>query len=545
MIHTANTYRTIDDAFQAVAGRRPDLACVSVPPSSGRNYAAGGLEWTYGELADRVEIAATAYSRAGYGHGHRVALLLENRPDFLVHFLALNRLGIGVIPVNPDYRRRDLTHLFENSGCDLAVVLDYRTIDIGEVATNLDPVVPVVGLSAFGDLPTAGRRTAGTSPGRESEAVLLFTSGTSGMPKGCVIDNEYLCYAGERYLRAGGMMAVRPESDRLYNPLPLFYANSVAISNPAMILSGNCMIFPDRFHPRSFWQDLIATRATMIHYLGIIPPVMIGQPEIPEERQHSVRFGVGAGIDPAVHAAFEERFGFPLIEVWGMSEVGIVTAANHDPRHIDTHTIGQPLWDAEVALESESGISMSGPATGELLVRRSGEDPRRGFFRGYSGDPQATTEAWRDGWFHTGDMVRREENGVLHFVDRKKNMIRRSGQNISAAEVEACLRELPAVAQAAVLAVDDELREEEVFACVVPQPATGRDHATAQEIFDGCLKQLAYFKVPAWLLFVEELPTTATQKLRKADIFAADEDPRQRQDVYDFRSSKQRMLIRC
>jgi crotonobetaine/carnitine-CoA ligase len=544
MMHASTNHHTLDDAFQTVVKRSPELACVAVPPAPGRDYAPDGLDWSYGDLAEHIEAAVAAYVRAGYGHGHRVALLLENRPDFLVHFLALNRLGMCAIPVNPDYRQRDLTHLFEHSACDLAVVLDHRVADISAVTERLDPAVPVVGLSAFSDLARARRRAAGGAAGRDSEAVLLFTSGTSGMPKGCTIDNEYLYYAAERYLRAGGMMSVRPECERLYNPLPLFYANSVSISNPAMILSGNCMIFPDRFHPKTFWRDLIATRATMIHYLGIIPPVMMAQPDCAEERAHSVRFGIGAGIEPAMHAAFEQRFGFPLIEVWGMSELGIATAASHEPRHIDTHSIGDPLWDAEIALENEDGISLAGPAIGEFLVRRRGDDPRRGFFRGYSGDPQATEEAWRGGWFHTGDVVRRDEAGVMHFVDRKKNMIRRSGQNIAAAEVEACLRDVPGIAQVAVLAVPDELREEEVMACIVPHQGAARDDAAAQAIFDICLRQLAYFKVPAWLLFVDELPTTATQKLQKAAIFAAGEDPRQRQGVYDFRASKQRVVTK-
>jgi crotonobetaine/carnitine-CoA ligase len=536
-------FGTLDDAFRSVATRSPGLACLCVPPAPGRDYAPDGLEWSYGELAARVEATAQAYARAGYGAGHRVALLLENRPDFMVHFLALNRLGICVVPVNPDYRQRDLAHLFEHSACELAVVLDHRVADIRAVTESLDPAVPVAGLSELSDIPRARRRSSVSPAGRDGEAVLLFTSGTSGMPKGCMIDNEYLFYAGERYLRAGGLMNVRSECERLYNPLPLFYANSVSISNPAMILSANCMIFPDRFHPKTFWRDLVATRATMIHYLGIIPPVMMRQPQTPDERAHSVRFGIGAGIEPALHAAFEKRFGFPLIEVWGMSEVGIVTAANREPRHIDTRSIGQSLWEAEVALEDEDGvISLSGPCAGELLVRREGPDPRRGFFRGYSREPGATEEAWRGGWFHTGDVVRRDEAGVLHFVDRKKNMIRRSGQNIAAAEVEACLRALPGVAGVAVLAVADELREEEVLACIVPQADAARDEAAARAIFDASLEQLAYFKVPAWLLFVDELPITATQKLRKTDIFTAGEDPRQRPGIHDFRALKQRAV---
>lgn len=533
-------WKTLDDAFQAVVNEAPQLACVAVPPSSGRNYAPDGLEWTYGDLADRVDLSATTYGRAGYGHGHRVALLLENRPEFMVHFLALNRLGVCVVPINPDYRFRDMEHLFAKSECDLAVVLDHRVADTSEVAQSLKPAVPVIGLSNFVALPPARCPSLATSAGRNSEAVLLFTSGTSGMPKGCMIGNEYLFYAGERYLRAGGLMSVRRAGERLYNPLPLFYANSVSISNPAMILSANCMIFPDRFHPKTFWRDLLATRATMIHYLGIIPSVMLDLPTDPDERAHDVRFGIGAGIAPALHAEFEKRFGFPLIEVWGMSEMGIATAAYREPRYVDTRTIGEPLWDSEIALGDDQGKILAGPATGELLVRRRGADPRKGFFLGYTGDPDETEEIWQDGWFHTGDFVQRDEDGVLYFVDRKKNMIRRSGQNIAAAEVEACLREIPGVAGVAVLAVQDELREEEVLACVVPAAGTPRDKAAARAIVEDSLKKLAYFKAPAWLVFVEQLPTTATHKLRKTDIFPAGEDPRGREDVFDFRPLKQR-----
>ena len=533
-------HRTLDAAFQAVAGRKPGLACIAVPPAKGRDYAPDGLEWSYGETAERVEAAAQAYAKAGYGHGHRVALLLENRPDFLVHFLALNRLGCCAIPINPDYRAHDMAYLLEHSGSDLAVVLDHRVADVHAVAQGIAGQPPVCGLSALAGLPRARRAALAMPPGRASETVLLYTSGTTGLPKGCMIDNEYLFYAAERYNRAGGAMAVRPEAERLYNPLPLFYANSVSISNPAMILGGNCMIFPDRFHPKSFWADLIATRASMIHYLGIIPPVMMNMPESPEERQHGVRCGIGAGIDPALHGAFERRFGFPLIEVWGMSELGIVTAANHEPRHIESRSIGQPLWDAEVALQDDSGILVQDEGIGELVVRRQGDDPRKGFFREYFRDPETTADAWRGGWFHTGDIVRRDAQGVLHFLDRKKHMIRRSGQNIAAAEIEACLRELPGIAEVAVLAVPDELREEEVMACIIPRPGADTDQAAAKAIVEACLARLAYFKVPAWILFVASLPTTATQKLQKTQIFQAGEDPRQRAGVFDFRALKQR-----
>ena len=178
---------------------------------------------------------------------------------------------------------------------------------------------------------------------------------------------------------------------------------------------------------------------------------------------------------------------------------------------------------------------------GELLVRWAGaEGPRHGFFSGYLKDARATEEAWRGGWFHTGDTVRQTEDGMLVFVDRKKNIIRRSGENVAAAEVEAVLQAHEAVAQVAVLAVPDELREEEVMACVVPMPEADPDAALADRLMDWCLERLAYFKAPGWILFVESLPTTGTQKVQKTQIFPRGEDPRRRPGALDLRGRKKR-----
>jgi crotonobetaine/carnitine-CoA ligase len=177
---------------------------------------------------------------------------------------------------------------------------------------------------------------------------------------------------------------------------------------------------------------------------------------------------------------------------------------------------------------------------GELVVRCAGPDPRRGFFSGYLKNAEATEEAWRGGWFHTGDVVRQAEDGMLYFVDRKKNIIRRSGENIAAAEVEAALQAHEAVAQVAVLAVPDEIREEEVMACVVPMAGVAADATLAQRLFDWCMGKLAYFKAPGWILFVPSLPTTGTQKVQKAQIFPLGEDPRRRPGAIDLRAGKKR-----
>lgn len=529
--------RTLAHAFEAAAAAAAALPCVIVPPMPGRSYHPDGLEWSYGELAEIVQGLIDRYAARGWGHGHRVALLLENRPEFMAHFLALNRLGICVVPVNPDYRRDDLTYLFDHSGSDLVVAVSHRVAELSAIAP-----AAVVDAGAFADtLPAAPRPAAGGAPGAGTIGALLYTSGTTGLPKGCMLGNDYFHFAGRRYLAAGGAMAVRHGAERLYNPLPLFYANSLGISNPAMILSRNAMIFPDRFHPGRWWRDLVATRATIVHYLGIVAPVLLAADPVPEERAHAVRFGVGAGLDPAQHAAFEQRFGFPMVEVWGMSEVGIASAANIEPRRIDTRTFGRPLPGIELAIVDEDDEPLAGEAEGELVLRRAdGDDPRRGLFRGYWRDEDTTEVAWRGGWFHTGDIVRRDADGLHHFVDRKKHMIRRSGQNIAAAEVEACLRLHAGVAEVAVIPLPDPLREEEVLACVVARPGVAADTALAEALVAHALERLAYFKAPGWILFLDSLPLTATQKLQKSRIFAAGEDPYGRPGMIDCRAAKQR-----
>jgi acyl-CoA synthetase (AMP-forming)/AMP-acid ligase II len=173
-------------------------------------------------------------------------------------------------------------------------------------------------------------------------------------------------------------------------------------------------------------------------------------------------------------------------------------------------------------------------------VRHSADNPRYGFFSGYLKNEAATEESWRGGWFHTGDVVKQDASGMIFFVDRKKHIIRRAGENIAAAEIEAVLQAHDAVAQVAVVAAPDELREEEVLACIVTMPGIAGDMALAEALFEQCNARLAYFKAPGWVLFLDKLPTTGTQKVQKTQIFAPGEDPRQRAGIIDLRAKKRR-----
>ncbi|MBM3554201.1 MAG: ATP-dependent acyl-CoA ligase [Alphaproteobacteria bacterium] len=540
-------FRTVFEAFLANAARAPGNAFLCAPAKEGRAYHPLGVEYSYAEAVSQVMALQSRYLRAGYGHGHRVALLLENRPEFFFHYLALNGLGVGIVPVNPDYRHEEMLYQMEHSAADLAVTVPERRAAMEAVAQERQAGKPLP-VATPGEVadpaftlarPTAPPPLSGP-PGPESECGLLYTSGTTGRPKGCVLSNFYYLNSGQWYLDMGERLTLRPGQERVYNPLPLYHMNCQAVTATAMILSANCLILPDRFHPASWWKDVVSTRATAIHYLGVVPPLLLNQPKTKEERRHKVRFGLGAGIEPELHRAFEERFGFPLVEVWGMTETGRIFADHIEPRAIETRAFGRPGPGLEAKVVDDDDLELPRGKEGELLVRHSAGEPRRGFFSGYFKNEAATEEAWRGGWFHTGDTVRQDDSGMLIFVDRKKNIIRRSGENIAAAEIEACLQAHEAVAQVAVLAVKDELREEEVMACVVPMKGVAPGPELADKLMAWCLSRLAYYKAPGWWLFVESLPTTGTQKVQKAQIFPPGEDPRGRPGAVDLRPRKRR-----
>jgi acyl-coenzyme A synthetase/AMP-(fatty) acid ligase len=258
-----------------------------------------------------------------------------------------------------------------------------------------------------------------------------------------------------------------------------------------------------------------------------------------------VRFGFGANVDPRHQQVFEQRFGFPLIEGWAMTETGggAVICSSHEPRHVGSRCFGKPRPAIEVRLVDEHDRDVSRGTPGHLLVRRAGDAPRLGFFRGYLKDEAATEAAWRGGWFHTGDVVREGEDGSLHFVDRQKNVIRRSGENIAALEVEACLIDHPDVRQTAVIAAPDPVRDEEVMACVIVAPGIARDATTARALQAWCLERLAYFKAPGYLSFVDALPVTSTNKVQKTQLAALGKDPLNAPLCFDLREFKRRVAV--
>ena len=531
---------TIGAAFAAAVSAHADRPFLAVPANGGRAYLPSGFEMSYGEAGKRIEEFAALYRQAGYGVGHRVATLLENHPEHVLHTLALNSIGVCCVPINPDYRAAEIAYLVDHSEPDLVLTLGAREASMREALAQSGHRPPVVVSEPFsGPLDKARRPASGARPLPETPASILYTSGTTGRPKGCVLSHGYEIAAGAWYASLGGVAGLRTAADRIYNPLPLYHANAGVVSLMGAILTGNCQIQPDRFHPQRWWREVAETGATVVHYLGVIAPVLLKLPPGEHERRHKVRFGIGAGIEPELHAAFEKRFGFPMVELWGMTEMVRVLGDTVEPRQVGTRAFGRAMPGVDVRVVDDEGRDVPGEMHGELLVRHSAATPRRGCFSGYLKDEAATEAAWQGGWFHTGDVVWRGPDGMLHFVERKKNIIRRSGENIAAAEIEAVLLTHPDVQQAAVMAVKDELRDEEVLACVVLKRARAEKEA-ATALFQHCNERLAYYKAPGWIHIVPSLPTTGTQKIQKHSIYPAGSDPRALPDIIDMRALKRR-----
>ena len=503
------------DAFIARARAAPAAAFLVAPASAELTYAPDGFSHSYGEVLRRLETNRQVFAAAGYGPGSRVALLMENRPEFFWTWLALNSLGVAIHPLNPELQAADLAYQFSVVEPDLAIALPEHHRLIRAASATLPLIAPDE------PPPRCARVSAGGKPSGEDACAFLFTSGTTGRPKCCVLSNEYFLGVGRWYVSQGGMATLQDGSEILLTPLPMFHMNALACSTVAMILNGGAIVPLDRFHARRWWHSVADSRATIVHYLGIMPAVLLKLDEELAERAHRLKFGFGSGVDARHHEAFERRFGFPLVEGWAMTETGGggVTSTARGPRHIGQRCMGRPAASMEYRIVDDNGGDVTPGQPGEFLVRTRGGDPRRGFFSGYLKDEAATREAWAGDWFHTGDVVR-SDGESLFFVDRKKNIVRRSGENIAVIEVEGVLETLAAVAGAAVAPVPDEIRGEEVLALIrLRTPPRDTDHARtlARDIAGACAEKLAYFKVPGYVAFVDALPVTATQKLQRAE----------------------------
>ena len=528
-------------AVCASVGEYASRPFLHIPAVCCQSYHDGPIDLSYQELGRRVAKARESYAEAGYRGRHRVALLLENRPDFFVHWFALNALGVSVVPINGEMATEEIAYLLSHSESCLGVSVSSQHAALQDAADAGLLSLPIITVQ---DSPPAAP-AAGEEPtiDEHTECALLYTSGSTGKPKGCILNNEYFLHCGRWYRDLGGLCHLDPGIERLLTPLPLVHMNAMACSTMGMVMTGGCIVQLDRFHPSSWWDTVRKSSASIVHYLGVMPAMLLNaDPVGDEDFSGQVKFAFGAGVNPSHHAAFEARFGFPLIEGWAMTESGCGGAiiANREPRHIGSCCFGKAPVGLEFRLVDERGNDVAPGEQGELLVRAVGDDPWRGFFSGYLKNDEATAEALADGWLHTGDIVRVGEDGSMHFVDRRKNVIRRSGENISALEVEAVMSQSPIVDSVVVVPVPDEVRGDEVFAAVIPKPDLDATEQLAIELFQHCYDALIYYKTPGYIRFAAQLPLTASGKLQRGELKTLARKWLAQGSCYDLRDRKRR-----
>ena len=517
---------TVYNEFLKTGSKVSSQAFLHIPRQAAGEYHDGPVDYTYEQALRVADVLSEQYAGAGYGRGLRVAVMLDNRAEFFLHLLALNKLGVSVVPVNSGFLPREIAYVINHSDACLVLCLPCHRDKVRTALAGQDANIPVTDTESMTRPPPCGGAAQPGAPDKDTEVAVLYTSGTTGTPKGCMLSNEYFTCMGEWYAGIDGYCRLTYGEERMLTPLPLVHMNALC-SMMAMIMSGGCIIQLDRFHASNWWETVRESGATCLHYLGVIPAILLNQPETEHDNVGpQVKFGFGAGVDPKHLQRFEERFGFPLVEGWAMTETGtyVCITANKEPRHIGTRCIGKAPESVEYRLVDEQGNDVARGEPGELLIRARGDNPRKGFFSGYYKNPEETARVWEGGYFHTGDVVRISEDGSFHFVDRRKNIIRRSGENIAAVEVENVLFQHPAVANCAVTPVDDETRGEEVGACIILTESLkarfADDRDTAETLFGFCAEHLVYYKVPAWYLFVTEMPMTASQKLQRGEIKA-------------------------
>ncbi len=533
--------RSVFERFKAAVAIHGDRPFLHAPAETAAIYHLDQTDFTYAEAAAAVDALAGAYAKAGVASGACVALAFDNRPEFFLHLLAVNARNASIMPLNMAMQTDELAHQIVHSEADLIVAAPTHVKRLQEISA-LTPRRPPAcnGKAIAGERAAVREAVSNGAPGKPPAAI-LYTSGTTGQPKGCVLSNEYFLQIGAHYAAIGGAIEFSPGRERIMTPLPVTHMNALACSFMVAIETGACLIQLDRFHPKTWWETVRQSRTTIMHYLGVMPAMLLNAPETPDDHLGGrIRFAFGAGCDPRHHQRFEERFGVRLIEAWAMTETGAgawITAA-HEPRHVGTRCFGRAPAGLETRIVDEEGRDVAPGVDGELLVRRAGQDPRRYFFGKYFKDEAATEEAWRGGWFHTGDAVRQDADGYFYFVDRLKNVIRRSGENIAAIEVEGVLQRAPGIAAVVVVPVPDEVRGDEVMALIVAKGAANEE--AARRIFAFAMENLVYFKAPGYIAFIDAAPMTASEKIRRGEAKAIGRRLVAEGRAFDFRSLKMR-----
>ncbi|MEV5539818.1 AMP-binding protein [Saccharopolyspora shandongensis] len=462
---------------------------------------------SYGEFYLRARQVAGLLRDAGVRPGDRVNVHLTNQPEFYESWFGTALAGAVLVPTNPLASADELGFVLRHANCR-AVITERSLHGVVAEAAAGTPVL-VVGSGGADDFDACVRASsphAVEDTTSEQTASVLYTSGTTSRPKGVLVSHAAYAAAGET---VAGQLRLGPD-DRQLVVLPLFHGNAQYYSTMSALVTGASIGLAPKFSASRWSAQAAALEATVTSLFAAPMRMILAAEQSEHDRGHRLRAGMFAqNVSEAALREFEGRFGVPMVQLYGMTET--VTPPTMGPLHGDRrpHSIGRPVPGAVLRIVDAAGEDVEPGEAGELLV---GGEPGRTLMTGYLDDPDSTAKALRDGWLHTGDTVRADRDGYLHFVDRAKDVIKRSGENVASAEVERVLNEHPAVFESAVVAVPDPTRDEAVKAFAVLQAGA---EATAEDLRQWCAQRLAKFKVPEFVQFVDRLPRTSVGKIQK------------------------------
>ena len=479
-----------------------------------------GRLWTWAELIAAAESLAGGLAAAGVARGEVVGHMSPNHPEAVVTMLALLRLGAAECPVNAGLRGDQLAHVLDHSGARVLIVdgsLADRVAEQLPAAPGVRTVVmrgdgqalEGVTMADYGELRRSGDRPPPfrtPSPGDPMNSI--YTSGTTGPAKGAVLPQAFPIEQARIKIEQWGLTA----GDVMFSALPLYHVNArFSTLGTALVVDGRAALV-SHFSASTFWDQVRAAGATEVGVVGAVSSILLRQQAGPADRDHKVRMMHGAaGIPMDRRAKFEDRFGLRLVTGFAMTETGhFSTTSPDDPMRY--RASGRPVPQYEVAVVDADDAEVPPGSVGELVVR-----PRVPgvMMTGYHRQPEATQAAFRNGWFHTGDLATIEADGYVRWVDRAADAIRRRGEMISSTEVERAVCELDTVAECAAVGVPSELGEEDVKLVVVAEPGQAIDPAALQR---HCQAALPDFCQPRYLEVLDELPKGATHKVNKPQL---------------------------
>jgi crotonobetaine/carnitine-CoA ligase len=474
-----------------------------------------GRTWNWREFADAADRAARVLAARGIARGDRVGVMARNSDGHIIMLFALARIGAIMVPVNPEFGVEEARYVLHHAQVS-GVAAGSDALDTAREACKglgTEPWFVLLDAQRH-DAPLLADLIAdapqGTLPAGAADdtCLIVYTSGTTGFPKGAMHSQKSFVTGGEAFVQRVYLQ----DDDRVMIVLPLFHINAMFYSVAGTLAAGCSMLIVGRFSASTFWQTALDHGVTEVNIIEAIGTILKNRPRSEFRPGHGIRKLYGAR--ESVIDCFRNEFGIPhLIGGYGMTEIpGVTCNPFEGPQKkgsmgpIGRHPDPQRPW-AQCRVVDDEGRDVGVGAEGELIVKTPI------IMQGYFRDPEQTAAAFRDGWFLTGDLVRRDADGYFFFVTRKKDIIRRRGENIAGAELDRVIGAHPAVHEAAAIPVPAELGEDEILVAVVLKPGHS---ATAEDIAQWCRDRLAPMKVPRYVLFTEQLPHTPTHKVAKA-----------------------------